>query len=581
MTTSPDLSGTLVGGRYRLRALLGRGGMGTVYAAVQEDLGRNVAVKILDPLLAGDPGQLERFRREALASAALGHPNIVQVTDFSAPTNHEPPFLVMELLSGQSLGQLLDRESVVSPQRVAFIASQLLSALGAAHAAGIVHRDIKPDNVFLVSTSAFHDLVKVLDFGIAKLATEEGGVRLTGTGAMLGTPAYMAPEQARGAVVDHRADLYAVGATMYQALAGRLPHDAPSFPAMLFAIVEQTPDPLGRLRPDLPPSLVAVVERAMAKDPNARFRSAEEMRASLAPFVPAGSASAPGPVSHDAPTLAGDPSSASQPTPVIVRSNPPPSGIPISSISKTPSPMSSTRSTPPPPAGGGLVKAAMVVVVGLVIVALIGGGTAVMLARAKNDREALRDYEAREKIATTATVTAGAALPVDAPLPSARTEGSAAGPLASNQGPVALRASASALASATPAIVGSGASAPPPSSGKVYGGTSGYHGGGDFSECPYCDWEGWNAAINQMRPQISACFKASEFEPPRHEYPEYVVHVNADGKFGAIDVAGDKTPNLDACFARLIRSVPLAKPKGGPGSFHVNFKGECKTFECR
>ena len=234
MTTSPDLSGTLLGGRYRLRSLLGRGGMGSVYAAVQEDLGRSVAVKILDPLLACDPGQLERFRREALASAALGHPNIVQVTDFSAPTNTQPPFLVMELLAGQSLGQLLDRESVVAPQRIAFIASQLLSALGAAHAAGIVHRDIKPDNVFLVSTSAFHDLVKVLDFGIAKLATEEGGARLTGTGAMLGTPAYMAPEQARGAVVDHRADLYAVGATMYQALAGRLPHDAPSFPAMLF-----------------------------------------------------------------------------------------------------------------------------------------------------------------------------------------------------------------------------------------------------------------------------------------------------------------------------------------------------------
>ena len=579
MTTSPDLSGTVLGGRYRLRALLGRGGMGSVYAAVQEDLGRNVAVKILDPLLAGDPGQLERFRREALASAALGHPNIVQVTDFSAPTNHEPPFLVMELLAGQSLGQLLDRESVVSPQRIAFIASQLLSALGAAHAAGIVHRDIKPDNVFLVSTSAFHDLVKVLDFGIAKLATEEGGVRLTGTGAMLGTPAYMAPEQARGAVVDHRADLYAVGATMYQALAGRLPHDAPSFPAMLFAIVEQTPEPLGRLRPDLPPSLVAVVERAMAKDPNARFRSAEEMRASLAPFVPAGSASAPGPVSHDAPTLAGDPSAAPQPTPVIVRSNPPPSGTPISSISKTPSPMSSTRSAPPPPGGGGLVKAAAVVVAGLVVVALIGGGTLVMLARARNDRDALRDYEARDKTATAATATGtGAAIVIGTPLPSATAEGSTARPLASSKVATAVHpsSSASALAPVVSVVL-----APPPSSGKPYGGTSGFHAGGSFGECPECDWEGWNAAADAKGSPISACFKASEFEPPHHEYPAYVVHVNADGKFGVIEVSGDRTPNLDACLMGVIRSIPLVKPRGGPGSFQVSFTGRCKTFECK
>ena len=579
MTTSPDLSGTLLGGRYRLRSLLGRGGMGSVYAAVQEDLGRSVAVKILDPLLACDPGQLERFRREALASAALGHPNIVQVTDFSAPTNTQPPFLVMELLAGQSLGQLLDRESVVAPQRIAFIASQLLSALGAAHAAGIVHRDIKPDNVFLVSTSAFHDLVKVLDFGIAKLATEEGGARLTGTGAMLGTPAYMAPEQARGAVVDHRADLYAVGATMYQALAGRLPHDAPSFPAMLFAIVEQTPEPLGRLRPDLPPSLVAVVERAMVKDPNARFRSAEEMRAALAPFVPAGSV-APAPVSHDAPTMAGtaDPASAGQPTPVIVRSSPPPSGTPISSMSKTPSPVSNTRSEPAPvSSGGGLVKAALVIAAGLVIVALIGGGTMVMMARAKNEREALRDLPGLVQAATALTASAGVVTTTAPPaLASASAEASAVSPLGSSKVAVAARPSASASASAVAAL------APPPASGKAYGGKSGVHSGGNFGDCPNCEWEAWNAEADRREAQISACYKASEFEPPRHEYGEYIVHVNAEGKIGAIEVAGDdKTPNFDACLMGVIRSIPLVKHGGGPGSFHSSFTGRCKTFECQ
>ena len=491
----------------------------------------------------------------------------------------------MELLAGQSLGQLLDRESIVAPQRLAFIASQLLSALGAAHAAGIVQRDVKPDNVFLVSTSAFHDLVKVLDFGIAKLATEEGGARLTGTGAMLGTPAYMAPEQARGAVVDHRADLYAVGATMYQALAGRLPHDAPSFPAMLFAIVEQTPEPLGRLRPDLPPSFVSVIERAMAKDPNARFRSAEEMRAALAPFVPAGT-TAPGPVSHDAPTLAGtgDPSHPSQPSPVIVRSNPPPSGTPISSMSKTPSPVSNTRSGPPPPqgGGGGLVKAALVLVVGLVVLALIGAGTLVMLVRMRHEHDALRDLPDPVHAATTAS--AGVAATVAAPLPSATAEGSVARPLPSSKVAVAVHPSASGSAPTTvgAAVASVGAAvAPPPSSGKRYGGTRGRRAGGDFSDCPGCAWEAWLAAVDHVEPQLSACFKASEFEPPHHEFVLYVVHVTAEGKYGAIDVSGDKTPNLDACLKGVIRTVPLVKAGGGPGSFQISFAGECKTLECK
>ncbi|HEX7601070.1 MAG TPA: hypothetical protein VF316_05670, partial [Polyangiaceae bacterium] len=232
--------------------------------------------------------------------------------------------------------------------------------------------------------------------------------------------------------------------------------------------------------------------------------------------------------------------------------------------------------------GGGLVKAAMVVIAGLVIVALIGGGTLVMLARARNDRDALRDYEAREKATATATTSAGAALPIAAPLPSATSEGSAARPLASNKGPVALRASASAsaTASASPSIA-AGAVSPPPTSGKRYGGTSAYKSGGSFGDCPECGWEAWYAALDQMRPQISACYKASEFEPPHHEYTEYVVHVNADGKFGAIDVAGDKTPNLDACLMGLIRGIPLVKRGGGPGKFQVGFTGECKTFECK
>jgi serine/threonine-protein kinase len=258
--------GTVLGGRYKLGPLMGHGGMGSVYEAIQVDLGRRVAVKVLDPRLALDPAHVERFRREAHAAASLGHPNIVQVTDFFWQPG-SPPFLVMEHLQGQSLAQLMERSGPLGGRHAAVIATQALDALGAAHRAGIVHRDIKPDNLFLVQVQALGEVVKLLDFGIAKLVegahtTGPGsGSPITSTGTMLGTPAYMAPEQARGGAIDYRADLYALGACLYHALSGGLPFSATSAPAMLFAIVEQQPEPLARLRPDLPPGLCAIVAR--------------------------------------------------------------------------------------------------------------------------------------------------------------------------------------------------------------------------------------------------------------------------------------------------------------------------------
>jgi serine/threonine protein kinase/predicted ATPase len=278
--TAADLSGQVLGGRYRLVRPLGRGGMGTVYEAVHEGLGRKVAIKVLHAMLAWDPEQLGRFRREAQAAAAIGHPNIVQVTDFSAAPG-EPPFLVMDLLEGRSLGQAIAREGPLVPAWVAHVASQILHALAAAHRAGIVHRDIKPDNVFLTSIAGQADAVKVLDFGVAKLQESGATDKLTSVGAMIGTPAYMAPEQARGGEIDGRADLYAVGACMFHALAGRVPFQATSSPALLYAILEQGPPDLAELRADVPPALSAVVARAMLKDPAARFASADAMRAAI------------------------------------------------------------------------------------------------------------------------------------------------------------------------------------------------------------------------------------------------------------------------------------------------------------
>lgn len=300
-------SGTLLGGRYRLVSRLGKGGMGEVWEAVQEGLGRRVAVKVLLPELVHEPELLARFQREAQAAASLGHPNIVQTTDFVSVPG-EPPCLVMELLSGQSFARAIEG-GPMGEARVAFIAMQLLEALAVAHRAGIVHRDIKPDNVFLTSIAGVDDIVRVLDFGIAKLYGETEAPKLTMTGAVMGTPQYMAPEQARGLAVDARTDLFAVGTCMYQALTGRLPFAGNSFNALLFAIAEEAAPPVASLRANVDPRLAAIVDRAMAKDPSQRFASADEMRGALAPFA-AGSTASFAPAPLPTPAVAVTPSGA-------------------------------------------------------------------------------------------------------------------------------------------------------------------------------------------------------------------------------------------------------------------------------
>jgi serine/threonine protein kinase len=207
------LTGTLLAGKYRVGNRLGGGGMGEVYEGVQEDLGRKVAIKVMSGPMANDPQLLARFQLEAKAVAALGHPHIVAVTDFQDNPN-EPPFIVMERLVGESLGELLEREPMVDPTRAVRIAEQTLSALAAAHEAGLVHRDVKPDNIFLCRTDTNAEIVKLLDFGVAKAMEAQPHGKLTSTGAIVGTLVYMAPEQARGEPIDARADVYALGACL-------------------------------------------------------------------------------------------------------------------------------------------------------------------------------------------------------------------------------------------------------------------------------------------------------------------------------------------------------------------------------
>ncbi len=266
--------------------MLGEGGMGAVYEAVQEGLARKVALKVLHPHLSHVEELRGRFAREARVVAMLGHPNVVQINDFQ--TNEgEPPFLVMELLHGENLRDVLKRSRTPSrsarlpSERVAYIAVQVLSALDAAHKQGIVHRDIKPDNIFLERTSVQSDIVKLLDFGVAKLiGEEEDGLKLTRAGLVVGTLSYMSPEQASGDELDGRADLYSLAAVMYLALAGRKPFEGATTEALVRAIMTERP---ARLECD--ETLSDIVIKALSKRAADRYASAAEMACVLRPFA--------------------------------------------------------------------------------------------------------------------------------------------------------------------------------------------------------------------------------------------------------------------------------------------------------
>lgn len=256
--------------------------MGEVYQGTQLDLGRRVAIKLIRDTRA-DQTSFARFEREARSAAALGSPHICQITDFLSVPG-QPPFLVMEFLEGRSLAELIRQEAPLDAERALKIGVQMLAGLAAAHRAGIVHRDVKPANVMVVG-SAVGELVKLVDFGIAKLIHSDASQALTATGMVVGTIAYMAPEQATGAPVDGRADLYATAACLYAALTGRRPFEGRG--EQLVALLSEDPAPISALRSDLHPALAAAVMRALAKRPEQRFQTAEEMSEALSACLPA------------------------------------------------------------------------------------------------------------------------------------------------------------------------------------------------------------------------------------------------------------------------------------------------------
>jgi eukaryotic-like serine/threonine-protein kinase len=271
-----DLTGRTLGGRYQLRRKLGEGGMGAVYEAWQADLHRTVAIKLLT---ATGGGELARFQREARVAAGLGHPHIAQVHDFEAPADG-PPFLVMELLAGSSLHDVLRGEGRLSPERAARIGTHVLSALGAAHRVGIVHRDIKPANIFVSATSTLGEVAKVLDFGIAKVLSA-GATKLTQAGQLVGTVAYMSPEQARGGEIDGRSDVYSTAAVLYHATAGTRPFRDADTARLFLAIVLGEVVRLEQACPELDPQFCAIVHKGMAVAPADRYQTAEEMERAL------------------------------------------------------------------------------------------------------------------------------------------------------------------------------------------------------------------------------------------------------------------------------------------------------------
>jgi eukaryotic-like serine/threonine-protein kinase len=335
------LVGRTIAGKYSVLRLIGRGGMGAVYEAENVGIGKKVALKFVDRELARDEQVTSRFAREARAASSIESNNIVTV--FDAGIEDGRPYLVMELLRGEDLGTRLRRLGRVPVADALHIAAQVLRGLSRAHDAGIIHRDLKPDNVFLVKGDGDPLHTKIVDFGVSKIHKAQSGtavLALTGKGTILGTPLYMAPEQAQAVEdLDGRADLFSLGAILFECLAGRPPHTGESYEQIILSICMTDAPALEALEPSVPAPVCAFVAKALARNRNARFRSAPEMLRALhevapdeklkVPLEPMTAATLVSNVNPHAPTLV------MSPTPVPAPAAGPPTDVSWSSASKS------------------------------------------------------------------------------------------------------------------------------------------------------------------------------------------------------------------------------------------------------
>jgi serine/threonine protein kinase len=278
----PDLIGSEVDGRYRVLELIGEGGMGKVYLAEHIEIGKRVALKVLHPSYSRMPDLVERFRREARAASKIGHPNIVDVTD-SGTTADGSVYFVMEYLEGVELGSVIEREGALDVARALKITGQICRALAAAHREGIIHRDLKPENIYLITRDGTADVVKVLDFGIAKTTEAEAARerRLTSPGMAMGTPEYMSPEQAAGRPADARCDVYALGAILYEMVTGEPPYIGDNFMEILTKKATLDPRPPHLVRTELASQVSDLVMASMARNPSDRPQTMEALEYEL------------------------------------------------------------------------------------------------------------------------------------------------------------------------------------------------------------------------------------------------------------------------------------------------------------
>ena len=285
-TDIESLIGVTLGGRYEVEEQIGEGGMGLVYRGKHVAIDKPIAIKVLRDSFTEREDVVTRFHQEARSASRIGHENIVDVSDFGV-TPYGQHFFVMEFLRGEDLADRLARERRVEPVRAARIMIQCCRALGAAHDKHIVHRDMKPENIFLVERPSQEDFVKIVDFGIAKMSDietpGEPGRKLTKTGMIFGTPEYMSPEQAHGHELDHRVDIYALGVILYEMVTGRVPFMGDSFMGVLTKHMFDPPTPIEDVSADVicPPELDAVIFRALAKDRDQRFQTMREFELAL------------------------------------------------------------------------------------------------------------------------------------------------------------------------------------------------------------------------------------------------------------------------------------------------------------
>jgi eukaryotic-like serine/threonine-protein kinase len=383
------LIGTQIG-NYEVRKKLGEGGMGSVYLAEHPHIGKKVALKVLHAEYANNEDVVARFFNEAKAVNDIQHPNIVDIVDYGVihDESGKTVYFIMEFLAGEALTGLIGREAPLPPERALTICIQVADALAASHQKGIIHRDLKPDNVMLIQRRRVQDFPKVLDFGIAKLTGDQAGSRRTRTGIVMGTPAYMSPEQCEGkGLIDSRTDVYALGILLYEMLTGRVPFAGEGYGEVLVQHLTQPPVKLTTIRAAIPPHVEAVVLKALEKRPEARYPNMEEFMRAMAD--PVGYVEAHGGLSAFLQTPI-TPSDNPAPMPMVSPLTP----VPGTLTSLTPAPGHLTATGTPTTLSGGAGEVAgagggkkLGIIAAVAVAAVIGGG-AFLATRGGDDGQA-------------------------------------------------------------------------------------------------------------------------------------------------------------------------------------------------